>query len=110
MESRWQTALRASIPDTVLAEMVGNSGRRPEDARWSQVEMLIALVADRLGQILNATVQAGGGEPLDIPPIRRPGVTPEPDAKAPETPDEKAARRAAMKARIDATGTATTPT
>lgn len=108
MESRWQTALRSSVPDEVLAEVVGES--RPEDARWSQLEMLTAVLGDRLGQILNVLLLANGGEALEIPPIRRPGVASKQGSRMVETPDEKAARRAAMKARIDATGSGTTPT
>ncbi|MEU0940487.1 hypothetical protein [Embleya sp. NPDC005971] len=103
MESRWQTALRASIPDEVLAEMVSDA--RPEDGRWSQVEMLLCTNIDLLGQVLNVLVVANGGEAIDIKPIRRPGHVPAGGRRrAVETPDEKTARRAAMKARIDGTG------
>ncbi|MFE5332955.1 hypothetical protein ACFRCG_41885 [Embleya sp. NPDC056575] len=95
-----------SIPDAVLAEMVSDA--RPEDARWSQVEMLLSAVADLQQQILHVLIAANGGTPPEFRPIRRPGHVPSEGRRQPETPDEKAERRAAMRARIDGTGSAPT--
>lgn len=103
MESRWQTALRASIPDEVLAEIVSDA--RPEDGRWSQVEMLLSVNADLQQQILHVLIAANGGTPPEFKPIRRPGHAPTEGRRATESPDEKAERRAAMRARVDGTGT-----
>jgi len=105
MESRWQTALRVSIPPEELGRITADA--RPEDGRWSQVEMLLCTVIEVQQQMLQVLIAANGGTPPEFKPIRRPGVTPQ-AGRSTETPDEKAARRAAMKARIDGTKPTTT--
>lgn len=105
MESRFQTALRNSIPVEELTQ--ATAGSDPRQGSWSQTDLLLALVIDLLGQANTIAVQAAGGDAEMPEPLPRPGV---PQSKAErrgrdETPDEKQARRARMQAMYDATST-----
>lgn len=75
------TALRNGMPDEVLAEQAEQG--EPEKARWSQMEQLLAVVADRIARVeyvlLCANTDSKRKRPDPPEPIRRPG------ARAPKT-------------------------
>lgn len=77
-ESHTMTALRNAMPAEELAEQA--EGGEPEKARWSQVEQLLALVADRLARVEYVLVCANTDKKSKRPkppePIARPGAKP----------------------------------
>lgn len=77
-ESHTMTALRNAMTDEEIAAQA-ESGE-PEKGRWSQSEQLMALVADRIAQLVYVTVCANVDKKSDRPdapePIRRPGAAP----------------------------------
>lgn len=70
------TALRNAMSDEDLAEQA-ESGE-PEKARWSQVEQLLALVADRLARVEYVLICANSDKKSKRPkapePLARPGA------------------------------------
>ncbi|OKH91726.1 hypothetical protein [Streptomyces uncialis] len=80
-ESATMTAIRNATPDAELADQADRG--EPEKGRWSQVEQLLAVVADRVARVEHVLVCANTGSkgrrPKPPEPIRRPG------AKAPKT-------------------------
>jgi hypothetical protein len=76
-ESHTMTALRNAMSDEELAEQADTG--EPEKGRWSQVEQLLAVVADRLARVEYVLICANT-EKKDQPdppePIRRPGAKP----------------------------------
>ncbi|TVL89884.1 hypothetical protein CD790_25390 [Streptomyces sp. SAJ15] len=72
------TALRNAMDGEELAEQAEEG--EPERARWSQVEQLLALTADRLARIEYVLVCANTAKKSKRPdppvPIRRPGAAP----------------------------------
>lgn len=58
----------------------------PSEGRWSQTEMLLALLVDRVGQLIHVTAGAKGKPPEPYP---RPGVKPKGRRKRkPLTPEQ----------------------
>lgn len=72
------TALRNAMPDEEIAEHAETG--EPEKGRWSQSEQLIALMADRMAQLIYVTICANVEKKADRPPppepLRRPGAAP----------------------------------
>lgn len=72
------TALRNAMSDAELAEQ-GDMGD-PEQGRWSQLEQLLALVADRLARVeyvlICANTDSKSKRPQPPEPIVRPGAKP----------------------------------
>lgn len=77
-ESATMTALRNAMPDEEIAEQADEG--RPEEGRWSQLEQLVAVVADRVARVeyvlrcVNTEKKKDRPEPPE--PIRRPGAKP----------------------------------
>lgn len=101
-ESRYQTALRNSLPKQALAE--ATSDHDPERERWSKLEALAAGMDERLQLLYMAVVTGLGGEPPELQRHYRPGV-PKPEGPAVQTAEERALLMAAVRARWDATKT-----
>lgn len=77
-ESATMTALRNAL---TLEEYEAQAGKgKPEEARWSMAEQLLAGIADSLHQLEYILVVANssgkGRKPKRPEPMRRPGVTP----------------------------------
>ncbi|GGW80870.1 hypothetical protein [Streptomyces griseoloalbus] len=77
-ESATWTALRNSMdPDELAAQ--ADKGE-PEKARWSQLEQLVAVVADRVAHLewalWTVNIQQKSKRPDPPEPIRRPGARP----------------------------------
>lgn len=72
------TALRNELSDEELAEQA--EGGEPEKGRWSQVEQLLAVVADRVARVEYVLICANTEKKRDLPsppePLRRPGAKP----------------------------------
>ena len=72
------TALRNELSDEELAEQA--EGGEPEKGRWSQVEQLLAVVADRVARVEYVLICANTEKKRDRPqapePLRRPGAKP----------------------------------
>jgi len=71
------TAMRNDTPEEELAAQA--EGGEPERARWSQLEQLVAVVADRVARLeyVLICVNTSKGKPPTPPePIRRPGAKP----------------------------------
>ncbi|MFF7329639.1 hypothetical protein [Streptomyces sp. NPDC008150] len=70
------TALRNALSDEELAEQA--EAGEPEKARWSQVEQLLALVADRVARLeyvlISVNAEKKSQRPRPPEPIRRPGA------------------------------------
>lgn len=86
-ESHTWTALRNAMSEEELAAQA--EGGEPERARWSQLEQLVAVVADRVARLeyvlicVNTSKKAQRPTPPE--PIRRPGAKPpRPKAKLTE--------------------------
>ncbi|MEU1663549.1 hypothetical protein ABZ547_08035 [Streptomyces sparsogenes] len=77
-ESATMTELRNSLSDEELAEQAEKG--EPEKGRWSQVEQLLALVADRLARVeyvlICANTDSKSKRPQPPDPIARPGAKP----------------------------------
>lgn len=77
-ESATMTALRNAMTDEELAEQAAKGD--PEKARWSQLEQLVAVVADRVARVEHVLICANTDKKSKRPdppePIRRPGVKP----------------------------------
>lgn len=77
-ESHTMTALRNAMPDEELAEQAEKG--EPEKGRWSQVEQLLALLADRIARVEYVLICANTEKKRDRPdppePIARPGAKP----------------------------------
>lgn len=72
------TALRNALSDEELGEQAETG--EPEKGRWSQVEQLLALIADRVARLEYVTILANsdskGKKPTPPEPIARPGAKP----------------------------------
>lgn len=71
------TALRNSLSDEELAAHADEG--EPEKARWSQTEMLLAGLDDRLARLAHILICANtekGKRPPEPQPMRRPGAAP----------------------------------
>ena len=77
-ESATWTALRNAMSDEELAAQAGKG--EPEKGRWSQLEQLVALVADRLARVewvlWCVNIEQKSKRPDPPEPIRRPGAKP----------------------------------
>ena len=77
-ESATMTALRNSLSAEEMDEQA--EGGRPEDGRWSQLEQLVAVVADRIARVEYVLRCVNTEKKKDFPsppePIRRPGAAP----------------------------------
>ncbi|WP_245738350.1 DUF5361 domain-containing protein [Streptomyces sparsogenes] len=75
-ESATMTELRNSLSDEEMAEQA--EAGEPEKGRWSQVEQLLALIADRVARLEYVTILANSGskgkKPTPPEPIARPGA------------------------------------
>lgn len=75
-ESATMTALRNAMSDDDLTEAAELG--EPEKGRWSQVEQLLAVVADRVARVEHVLILANSDPKrgrIDPPePIRRPGA------------------------------------
>ncbi|MFP8944695.1 hypothetical protein ACLIYM_25130 [Streptomyces fenghuangensis] len=84
-ESATMTALRNAMPEDELAELAERG--EPEAGRWSQVEQLLAVVADRVAHLEYSFICANTEKKKDRPdppePIRRPGAKPPKKKAAP---------------------------
>lgn len=69
-ESATKTAMRLAAE----ADGVPETDAEPADAPWSQTEMLLAVVIDRLGDLTYVLQRAHGGKPEKPKPLPRPGV------------------------------------
>lgn len=74
-ESATWTALRNALTPEELAEQAGKG--EPEKGRWSQVEQLLAMVADRVARLeyvlVSVNTEKKSQRPKAPEPIRRPG-------------------------------------
>lgn len=72
------TALRNGLSEEELFE--GAEHGEPEKGRWSQTEQLLALLADRVAEVVHVLILANSdpkkGRPDPPEPIRRPGAKP----------------------------------
>lgn len=72
------TAIRNGLSDEELAEQAETG--EPEKGRWSQVEQLLALVADRLARVeyvlICANTDSKAKRPQPPEPVPRPGAKP----------------------------------
>jgi hypothetical protein len=77
-ESATMTALRNSLSDGEIAAQA--EGGKPEEGRWSQLEQLVAVVADRIARVEYVLRCVNTEKKRDRPPppepIRRPGAAP----------------------------------
>jgi hypothetical protein len=77
-ESATWTALRNGMSDEELAHQAEKG--EPEKGRWSQLEQLLAVVADRVADLAylyaSANTTPKGTKPTQPTPIRRPGARP----------------------------------
>ena len=77
-ESHTMTALRNAMTDEELAGQAEQG--EPERDRWSKVEQLIAVVADRVARVEYVLICANTEKRRDRPalpePLRRPGAKP----------------------------------
>jgi hypothetical protein len=77
-ESHTMTALRNSLSDEELAEQADKGD--PGKGRWSQLEQLVALLADRIARVEYVLICANTEKKRDRPdppePITRPGSKP----------------------------------
>jgi hypothetical protein len=77
-ESATWTALRNAMSDEELAEQAEKG--EPEKASWSQVEQLLAVVADRVARLeyvlISVNTEKKSQRPKAPEPIRRPGAKP----------------------------------
>lgn len=75
-ESATKTALRESIPEADREKLakLPRAGHGP----WSQQEMLLAAVADRLAWVVYAVYAVHNAKPEQPSPIPRPGVSTRP--------------------------------
>lgn len=77
-ESATWTALRNSMSPDELARHADKG--EPEKAPWSQLEQLVALVADRVAHLewalWSVHIDKKSQRPDEPEPIRRPGITP----------------------------------
>lgn len=71
-ESATKTALRNRMSDAELARAA--KGADPSQGQWSQLEMLLATVSDKLSWLLHVTLVANGGKSKKPEPTPRPGV------------------------------------
>jgi hypothetical protein len=76
--SRTMTAMRNDTPAEELAKQAEHG--EPEKARWSQLEQLVAVVADRVARLewvlLCVNIEQKSKRPDPPEPIRRPGAKP----------------------------------
>lgn len=84
-ESHTMTALRNAMTDEELAEQAEHG--EPEKGRWSQLEQLTALLADRVAQLQYTLICVNTEKKSQRPevpePIRRPGAKPPKKKTAP---------------------------
>lgn len=77
-ESATWTALRNTLSEEELAEQAEKG--EPEQGRWSQIEQLLAVVADRVARVeyvlICANTDSKAKTPQPPEPIRRPGAKP----------------------------------
>lgn len=77
-ESATWTALRNAMSPEELAEQAEKG--EPEKASWSQVEQLLAVVADRVARLeyvlISVNTEKKSQRPKPPEPIRRPGAKP----------------------------------
>jgi hypothetical protein len=77
-ESATWTALRNAMSDEELAEQAEKG--EPEKASWSQVEQLLAVIADRVARLeyvlISVNTEKKSQRPKAPEPIRRPGAKP----------------------------------
>jgi hypothetical protein len=77
-ESATMTALRNAMTDEELAKQAETG--EPEKASWSQVEQLLAVVADRVARLeyvlISINTEQKSKRPRPPEPIRRPGAKP----------------------------------
>lgn len=70
------TALRNGMSDEELEEQA--EGGEPEKGRWSQVEQLLAVIADRVARLeyvlISVNTEQKSKRPKAPEPIRRPGA------------------------------------
>jgi hypothetical protein len=89
-ESATMTALRNAMSDEELAGQAEKG--EPEKGHWSQTELLLAVVADRLAELAHLYVSVNrdpkAAKPKAPIPIRRPG------AKAPRAKSELSGEQA----------------
>jgi hypothetical protein len=71
-ESATKTALRNRMSDAEIAQAAKSAD--PSQGQWSQLEMLMASVSDKLSWLLHITLVAKGGKPKKPEPTPRPGV------------------------------------
>lgn len=77
-ESATWTALRNGMSEEDLAEQAEKG--EPEKGRWSQVEQLLAVIADRVARLEHVLISVNTEKKAQRPkapePIRRPGAKP----------------------------------
>ncbi|TDD54591.1 hypothetical protein E1286_05220 [Nonomuraea terrae] len=71
-ESATKTALRNKMSDAEIAQAAKHGD--PSQGQWSQLEMLMATISDKLSWLLHATLVANGGKSKKPEPTPRPGV------------------------------------
>lgn len=71
-ESATKTALRNRMSDAEIARSAKEAD--PSRGQWSQLEMLLATVSDKLSWLLHVTLVANGGKSKKPEPTPRPGV------------------------------------
>jgi hypothetical protein len=71
-ESATKTALRNRMSDAEIAQ--SSKQGDPSQGQWSQLEMLLATISDKLSWLLHVTLIAHGGKSKKPEPTPRPGV------------------------------------
>jgi hypothetical protein len=71
-ESAVKTALRNRMSDAEIAR--ASQDADPSQGPWSQQEMLLATISDKLSWLLHVTLVAHGGKSKKPEPTPRPGV------------------------------------
>lgn len=71
-ESATKTALRNRMGDGEIARAAKQAD--PSLGQWSQVEMLLATISDKISWLLHVTLVANGGKSKKPEPTPRPGV------------------------------------
>lgn len=71
-ESATKTALRNRMGDGEIARAAKSAD--PSQGQWSQVEMLLATISDKISWLLHVTLVANGGKSKKPEPTPRPGV------------------------------------
>lgn len=71
-ESATKTAMRNKMGDAELAR--ASKEADPSRGQWSQEEMLLATISDKISWLLHVTLVANGGKSKKPEPTPRPGV------------------------------------